>query len=83
MIDENKKVQYNSEMLAHANGSAQFLYTLIGGRYATREQDLDMDDFSSNKKKHSKLHLCFARKKDAEIRCRKNLMNILNLQIRL
>ncbi len=38
MIDEHKIAQYNVEMAEHANGAAQYLSALIGGRFVTREQ---------------------------------------------
>ena len=45
MADEKKIAQYNAEMAEHANGAAQFLDALIGGRFVTREQARDMVDY--------------------------------------
>ena len=36
MIDEKKIAQYNAEMAAHADGAAQYLSALIGGRLCSR-----------------------------------------------
>lgn len=82
MIDENKKAQYNSEMLAHANGAAQFLSALIGGRYVTREQASDMADYVLAKTKKDIESNPFAsqEEKNAEIRRRENLVKILKSQ---
>lgn len=82
MIDENKKAQYNSEMLAHANGAAQFLSALIGGRYVTREQARDMADYVLAKTKKDIESNPFAsqEEKNAEIRRRENLVKILKSQ---
>ena len=83
MIDENKKAQYNSEMLAHANGAAQFLSALIGGRYVTREQARDMADFVLAQTKRNIESCPFAsqEEKEAEIHHRENLMNLLKSQM--
>lgn len=45
MTNEKKIAQYNVEIAEHANGAAQYLYALIGGRFVTREQARDMADF--------------------------------------
>lgn len=45
MIDEREIVQYNAEMAEHANGSAQFLEALLGGRFVTRELAREMVDY--------------------------------------
>ena len=83
MIEENKKVQYNSEMLAHANGAAQFFNALIGGRYVTREQARDMADFVLAQTKRNIESCPFAsqEEKEAEIHHRENLMNLLKSQM--
>ena len=44
-MDENKIAQYNLEMTVHANGAAQYLEALLGGRFVTREQTRDMVDY--------------------------------------
>lgn len=44
---ENKKILLHSvEMAEHANGAAQYLEALLGGRYVTREQTRDIVDFT-------------------------------------
>ena len=45
MADDKKIAQYNAEMVEHAYGAAQYLETLIGGRFVTREQARDKADF--------------------------------------
>jgi hypothetical protein len=41
MIDDRKVLLYCAEMAEHANGVAQFLNTLLGGRYVTRGHTRD------------------------------------------
>lgn len=36
MTDEKKIAQYNMEMAEHADGAAQYLSALIGGRFVTQ-----------------------------------------------
>ena len=38
MIDEREILKHNAEMAVHANGAAQFMSSLIGGQYVTKEQ---------------------------------------------
>ena len=45
MVDEKKKILYSAEMAGYANGAAQYLGALLGGRYVTMEQTRDMVDF--------------------------------------
>ena len=79
MIDEKKMAQYNAEMAKHANGAAQYLGALIGGRFVTREQARDMADYVLAQTKRNIESCPFASQveKDAEIRRRENLMNML------
>ena len=51
MIDERKVILHTAEMAEHANGAAQYLEALLGGRFVTREQTRDMIDFCSQKQK--------------------------------
>jgi len=85
MIDERRIAQYNLEMAEHANGAAQYLSALIGGKYVTREQTRDMADFvlAQTKKNIESCPFASQEEKDAEIRRRENLMNILKLQMGL
>ena len=79
MTDEQKLAQYNAEMAIHSNGAAQFLSALIGGRFVTREQAREMADFVLAQTKRNIESCPFASQveKDAEIRRRENLMNML------
>ena len=45
MIDEREILKYNMEMAEHANGTAQFMSSLIGGQYATKELVCEAIDF--------------------------------------
>lgn len=45
MVDSLKVHSHTAEMVAHANGAAQFFDALIGGRFVTREQARDMADY--------------------------------------
>ena len=85
MIDEKKIAQYNLEMTEHANGAAQYLSALIGGRFVTREQARDMADYVLAQTKRNIESCPFASQdeKEAEIRRRENLMIILKLQMGL
>ena len=45
MIDEREILKYNAEMAEHALGAAQFMDSLVGGRYVTKEQAREAMDF--------------------------------------
>ena len=79
MIDEKKIAQYNAEMAEHANGAAQYLGALIAGRFVTREQARDMADFvlAQTKRNIESYPGASQVEKNAEIRRRENLMNML------
>ena len=79
MIDEKKIVQYNAEMAEHADGAAQYLEALLGGRFVTREQTRDMVDymFAGTKKSIESCPLATQEQKDAEICRRELLLNAL------
>ena len=83
MIDERKIAQYNLDMAEHANGAAQFLNALIGGRFVTREQARDMTDYVLAQTKRNIESCPFAsqEEKDAEIHRREYLMNMLKSQM--
>lgn len=46
MIENKKILLHSAEMAEHANGAAQYLETLLGGRYVTSEQTRDIVDFT-------------------------------------
>ena len=84
-MDEQKIAQYNMEMAEHANGAAQYLSALIGGRFVTRDQARDMADFILARTKRNIESCLFAtqEEKDAEIRRREYLLNLLKSQMEL
>lgn len=83
MIDEKKVFMHTVEMSEHVNGAAQYLSALIGGRFVTREQARDMADYvlAQTKRNIESCPFAFQEEKDAEIRRRENLMNMLKLQM--
>ncbi|MCK8623797.1 hypothetical protein [Prevotella sp. E13-27] len=85
MIDEKKIAQYNMEMAVHANGAAQFLNALIGGKFVTQEQARDMADYILAQTKRNIESYPFAsqEEKETEILRRENLMNMLKSQMGL
>ena len=85
MTDERKIAQYNAEMTEHANGAAQYLSALIGGRFVTREQARDMADYvlTQTKKNIESCPFASQEEKEVEIRRRENLMNVLKSQMGL
>ena len=85
MTDEKKIAQYNLEMAEHANGAAQYLSALIGGRFVTREQTRDMADYVLAQTKRNIESSPFAsqEEKEVEIRRRENLMKILKSKMGL
>lgn len=46
MIENKKILLHSAEMAEHANGAAQYLEALLGGRCVTREQTRDIVDFT-------------------------------------
>ena len=85
LIDEKKVFMHTVEMSEHVNGAAQYLSALIGGRFVTREQARDMADYVLAQTKRNIESCPFAsqEEKDAEIRRRVDLMNMLKLQMGL
>lgn len=85
MIDEREILKYDMEMAEHANGAAQFLGSLIGGRYVTKEQAREAMDFllASTKRNIEMCQNVSKQEKDAEIRRREYLMNLLKQQMEL
>ena len=79
MIDEKKVLMHNAEMAVHANGAAQYLEALLGGRYVTREQTRDMVDylFAGTKRNIESCPFATQDEKDAEIHRREYLLNMI------
>ena len=72
-------------MAEHANGAAQYLGALLGGRYVTKEQTREMIDFlfAGTKRNIESCPFATQEEKDAEIRRREYLMRILKMQMGL
>ena len=72
-------------MAEHANGAAQYLAALLGGRYVTKEQTRDMVDFlfAGTKRNIESCPFATQEEKDAEIHRREYLMRILKMQMGL
>ena len=83
MIDEREILKHNMEMAEHANGAAQFLCSLIGGQYVTKEQTREAMDFllASTKRNIESYPNATRQEKDAEIRQKEFLMNMLKQQM--
>lgn len=79
MTDEQKIFLHSAEMAEHANGAAQYLDALLGGRFVTKEQTRDMVDFLFARTKRNIESCPFAsqEEKDAEIHRRELLLNAL------
>ena len=85
MIDEREILKHNLEMAEHANGAAQFLGSLIGGQYVTKEQTREAMDFllASTKRNIESYPYAARQEKDAEVRQKELLMNLLKQQMGL
>ena len=85
MIDDRKVLLHTVEMAEHANGAAQYLEALLGGRFVTREQTRDMVDymFAGTKRNIESCPFATQDEKDAEIHRREFLMNMLKQQMGL
>lgn len=85
MIDERELLKHNMEMAEHANGVAQFLGSLIGGQYVTKEQACEAMDFllASTKRNIESCPYATRQEKDAEIQRKEFLMNLLKQQMGL
>lgn len=79
MIDEKKILLHSTEMAEHANGAAQYLEALLGGKFVTREQTRDMVDylFAGTKRNIESCPFASQEEKDAEIHRREFLLNAL------
>lgn len=85
MIDEREILKHNAEMAEHANGAAQFMGSLIGGQYVTKEQAREAMDFllASTKRNIESYPNATRQEKDAEIRRKEFLMNMLKHQMEI
>ncbi len=85
MIDEKEIMKHNMEMAEHANGAAQFLGSLIGGQYVTKEQVSEAMDFllASTKRNVESCPSATRQEKDSEIKRKEFLMNMLKQQMGL
>lgn len=72
-------------MAEHANGAAQFLGSLIGGQYLTKEQAREAKDYllASTKRNIESYPNATRQEKDAEIQRKEILMNMLKQQMGL
>ena len=79
MGDERKILLHTVEMTEHANGAAQYLDALLGGRFVTKEQTRDMVDylFAGTKRNIESCPFATQDEKDAEIHRRELLLNAL------
>lgn len=85
MIDDRKILKHNLVLAEHTNGTAQFLGSLIGGQYVTKEQTREAMDFllAATKRNIESFPYASKQEKDAEIHRRESLMNMLKTQIGL
>lgn len=85
MIDEREIMKHNVEMAEHANGAARFLSSFLGGQYVTKEQTCEVMDFllASTKRNIESCPNATRQEKDAEIRQKEFLMNMLKQQMGL
>lgn len=79
MVNEAKVFLHSVEMAEHANGAAQYLEALLGGRFVTREQTRDMVDylFAGTKRNIESCPFASQEEKDAEIHNKELLLNAL------
>ena len=79
MIDERELLKHSVEMAKHANGAAQYLEALLGGRFVTREQTREMVDylFAGTKRNIESYPFATQEEKDTEIHRRELLLNAL------
>ena len=85
MVDNKKILLHSAEMVEHANGAAQYLGALLGGRYVTKEQTRDMIDFLFAETKRNIESCPFAtqEEKDAEIHRKEHLVRLMKTQMGL
>lgn len=70
---------YSMEMAEHANGAAQFLGSILGGQYVTKDQTREAMDYLLARTKRNIESCAYAsqEEKDAEIHRRELLLNTL------
>ena len=85
MTDEREILKCNMEMTEHATGAAQFMGSLIGGQYVTKEQVRETMDFllASTKRNIESCPNATRQEKNVEIRRKEFLMNMLKQQMGL
>lgn len=78
MADKNV-TKYYLEMAEHANGAAQYLEALLGGRLVTKKQTREMVDFlfAGTKRNIESFPFATQEEKDAEIHRKELLLNAL------
>ncbi len=83
MIDDKKILLHSAEMAEHENGTAQYMDALFGGRYVTKEQTREMEDFlfAGTKKNIESCPFATQEGKAAEIHRRECLMKMLKTQM--
>ena len=83
MVDDNKVFIHSAEMAKHARGVAQFMDSLVGGQFVTKEQVNEAMDFllASTKRNIESNPNATRQEKDAEIRRKEFLMNMLKQQM--
>lgn len=79
MVNEQKVFLHSAEMAEHANGAAQYLGALLGGRYVTKEQTRDMIDylFAATKRNIESCPFATQEQKDTEMHNKELLLNTL------
>lgn len=84
MAYEQTVYLHSAEMTEHANVDAQYLDALLGGRYVTKEQSRNLVDYLFAGTKRNSVSCPFVTKEqnNAEIHCRKILLNTLKTFIR-
>ena len=85
MTDNEKALLHQSEMAAHSQGTAQFLYNLFGGGLVTKQQAKETIDFCIAKMKRdieSNPYLS-QEQKENEISMRESLFNALKVSMGL
>ena len=84
-IDQTKLIEYNVEMAQHAEGAAQFLNKVLGGRFITKDQVRETMDFLIAKMKRD-IESCpnaTGEEKDAEIHRREFILNTIKASMGL
>ncbi len=84
-IDKAKMIEYNAEMAQHAEGVAQFLNEVLGGRFITKDQARETMDFLIAKTKRD-IESCpnaTREEKDAEIHRRELILNTIKASMGL